>query len=495
MTSIGYGLILGFIPASFMIFSSFVMMNHSVSELTEAILQNFSAGMIISAVAAELYPQLKNEATSKGVTLLGVTVGFICACILLYGIEGLIDSFNDEDEDGEDEKGSHKSSSKNSSGKISRALLHSSSQKNGYQSISSIESTLDDAGDDPEGLGGGGGEWEDESVAVAVTSIRDPTQRSKLESLLNSILSSIVTASKHTQSLGQADLTANMLNEVTGSIDKEIHNIQFILDSSRRLFQAQDFAINFSRSNSGKLTRDSRNMATQLQYLAEEKKLLFESKLQELRNRVTSMLVLVSGSTVSNTMIKRLYNEMNEVDRALDSIHESVEYRWRRSRPFPVIPVGSPIPLGMLLPIVIDGFIDGFMVGVSCSISLNAGIVLSVANSIEMSLLGMALSTRVAKCTGSSKLVRYVAISSPPCVMVLGTLLGTYLGDVSKRDPLLFTSFVSFGIVALLYLCCNELIIEAREIQKGGNLWYVSIYLFIGVYSVIAMDALLPSSS
>ena len=492
MSGIGYGFILGVIPASFMMFSSFVMMNQSVSELTEAMLQNFSAGMIISAVAAELFPQLKNEATSKGLTLLGVTVGFICACILLYGIESVIDSFNDDDNeaDGDERK---KTSSKNSSGKLTRSLLNSS-QKNGYQSLSSRENTIDDIGD-PESLGGG--EWEDESVAVAVSSIGNPAQRSKLESHLNSILSSIVIASKHSQSLGQADLTATMMNEVTGSIDKEIHNIQFILDQSRRLFQAQDVVVNFSKSASGKLTREisasNRNMATQLQYLAEEKKQLFESKLQELRNRVTSMLVLVSGSVVSNQMIKRLYNEMNAVDRALDSIHESVEYRWRRSRPFPIIPIGSPIPLGMLLPIVIDGFIDGFMVGVSCSISINAGIVLSAANSIEMSLLGMALSTRVTKCTGSSKLVRYAAVATPPVVMVLGTLLGTYLGDISKRDPLLFTSFVSFGIVSLLYLCCNELIIEAREIQKGGNLWYVSIYLFVGVYSVIAMDALLPS--
>lgn len=488
---IQYGLLLGIIPASFMIFSSFVMMNHSVSELTEAMLQNFSAGMIISAVAAELFPELKNATTPKYITLLGVTVGFICACILLYGIESVIDSFNDDDDDHDDDnkKKVHKITS-NDSNNFNRSLFNS--QKSGYQSISSNDNSADIV--DNEDTEGGG--WEDESVAVAVTSIRDPNQRRKLESHLNSILASIVIASKHSQSLGQADLTANLLNEVTGGIDKEIHNIQFILDQSRRLFQSQELGNYTSKSASGKGNRDGSNrgnMTSQLQYLAEEKKQLFESKLQELRHRVTSMLVLVSGSAVSNQMIKRLYNEMNEVDRALDSIHESVEYRWRRSRPFPLIPVGSPIPLGMLLPIVIDGFIDGFMVGVSCSISINAGIVLSFANSIEMSLLGIALSSRVAKCTGSSKFLRYLAVSTPPVVMVLGTLLGTYLGDISKRDPLLFISFVSFGIVSLLYLCCNELIIEAREIQKGGNLWYVSIYLFIGVYSVIVMDSLLPT--
>lgn len=475
MGSVGYGLLLGAIPASLMMFSSFVMMNYSVTELTEAILQNFTAGMIFAAVAAELFPELKNESASKFEMLLGVGVGFICACILLYGIENVIDSFNDDD--GDDDKDSSNGSSKPSSSQ------RVSSQKSGYQSLSNKEGDLEEDG-----------EWEDESVVMAVTSIRDPAQRSKLESHFSSILSSIVTASKHSQSLSQPDLTVNTLNEVTGSIDQEIHNIQFILDQSRRLFQWQATSNNSRKSTSGKLTRENsnRNMATQLQWLAAEKKELFESKLQDLRRRVTGMIVLISNSAVNNQMIKRLYSEMDEVDRALDSIHESVEYRWRRSRPFPVIPVGSPIPLSMLLPIIIDGFIDGFMVGVSCSISINAGIVLSFANSIEMSLLGMALSSRVTKCTGSSKFIRYLAVSSPPLVMIVGTMTGTYLGDVSRRDPLLFTAFVAFGIVSLLYLCCNELIIEAREAQKGENLWYVSIFIFVGVYSVIAMDALLP---
>ena len=76
--------------------------------------------------------------------------------------------------------------------------------------------------------------------------------------------------------------------------------------------------------------------------------------------------------------------------------------------------------------------------------------------------------------------------------MVTGSTTGAYLGDISKLHPILFISFVSFGVVALLYLCCHELLIEANEIQKGSNKWWISICVFLGVYVVIVTDLVFP---
>lgn len=49
---------------------------------------------------------------------------------------------------------------------------------------------------------------------------------------------------------------------------------------------------------------------------------------------------------------------------------------------------------------------------------------------------------------------------------------------------------VAFGTVALLFLVCNELLIEAREAQGEDERWYISIMVFVGVYIVIMLDHL-----
>jgi len=146
---------------------------------------------------------------------------------------------------------------------------------------------------------------------------------------------------------------------------------------------------------------------------------------------------------------------------------------------------------GMVIPIFIDSVMDGLLIGITCSINIHAGLILSFANCVEMSLLGMALSSRIVKCTGSSLFWRQVTIVTPPLLLVAASVLGTTAGDVASQNPLLFVTFVSFGIVALLFLVCNELLIEARQSQNGDNLWYISIHVYLGVFVVLVTDALM----
>jgi hypothetical protein len=106
---------------------------------------------------------------------------------------------------------------------------------------------------------------------------------------------------------------------------------------------------------------------------------------------------------------------------------------------------------------------------VGSALSPKAGIILGIANCFEMGFLGIALTLRVRKCTGSAYWHRIMAIIVPPLCMLLMSWVGGYAGDISATDPFLFAAFVAFGIVALLSLVCNELLIDASHAEVNVN--------------------------
>ena len=87
--------------------------------------------------------------------------------------------------------------------------------------------------------------------------------------------------------------------------------------------------------------------------------------------------------------------------------------------------------------------------------------------------------------------VRYACITVPPLIMLGATVLGSLVGSISKSYPILFVTFVAFGVIALLYLVFNELLVEAREAQEGDVRWWVTAVVFVGIYVVIFTDHLM----
>ena len=84
-----------------------------------------------------------------------------------------------------------------------------------------------------------------------------------------------------------------------------------------------------------------------------------------------------------------------------------------------------------------------------------------------MGFLGLAVSIRVQKCTGSSLLSRMFALVFPPIIMLLFSMVGALAGLASMQHPQIFVGFIAFGVVALLSLVVNELLVEARVTQEG----------------------------
>lgn len=436
LSAIFSGIIVGSIPCACMLFASYLMMKVVVSNEIEAMLQNFSAGLILAAVGDELFPLISSVKGSNDA--LGITIGFIFGLSLVYGVESFVNTFEEGVENAIEEFGEK-----------------SSSTKEGTPDYYQMKRFAH-------------GEYEIESVNNASDTMNE--HKSKLKGLIKTIVDATSALETKALSLSHKNLSDEEVDIIAEEIDKEIHSLDYLLDQSRRLFEG---------SRSTKMSEDK------------QKQIL--TRLEEFKYVVRRIQQHLQSDTFDRVLIKEIYDEMNDAGMKLIDVHDSVEVgfsKWTRSRPFHPIEEGAHVPLGMLIPICVDGLCDGFLIGVSCALSFNAGIILASANSIEMSLLGAALSARVAKCTGSPVVIRYLSICMPPITMLLGTVIGAYLGDISKNDPIIFVAFVAFGVVALLYLVCNELLIEARELQDGKNSWKVSIFIFIGVFIVLVSDAL-----
>ncbi len=194
--------------------------------------------------------------------------------------------------------------------------------------------------------------------------------------------------------------------------------------------------------------------------------------------------------------VQEMYVHMHDMEVQLNKFHFMVEQhgsRWRRSRPFPaVIALGEAIPSSLIIPVIIDSMVDGLLIGITASISIKAGIVVALANCLEMAFLGMALTSRVMRCTGSTVTMRYLCIVVSPLLMWLAAGLGGLLGLACQSVPIAFTAVIAFGVVAILFLVCNELLIEARELQGEDPKWWISVTVFLGVFIVCIMDALIP---
>jgi len=139
--------------------------------------------------------------------------------------------------------------------------------------------------------------------------------------------------------------------------------------------------------------------------------------------------------------------------------------------------------LGFLVAIAIDIFIDGLVLGLAFIGGQKAGFLLTVALSLEILFLGLTV-TEALNETMRSRVKLVGATVALSLLLPLGTLAAA---PVAVLPPHVVTGFLSFGLMALLYLVTEELLVEAH--QKPDNAWITSAF-FVGFLALLALEEL-----
>ncbi len=138
-------------------------------------------------------------------------------------------------------------------------------------------------------------------------------------------------------------------------------------------------------------------------------------------------------------------------------------------------------PAALLTAIGIDILIDGVVLGLAFIAGAKAGLLLTVALTLEVVFLGMTLTSElVEKAASRARVVLTVTLLS--MLLPVGALIA---GPVATLSPVLIASFLSFGLMALLYLVTEELLSEAHE--QPDTPW-VSAMFFVGFLALLALE-------
>ena len=554
------------VPVLSMIVCSIGASNIHVSPSVEACFQNFAAGLVFFAIAGELFPLLSfhpetGEPIKYKNQVLGISLGFFFALVVIYALEYFMSSFEEELEseghvlntiDGPDSKnndrnkefykkvaeaqgmeldennrikidrsqsedsGSGASSPKKSSGKSSPGkiadvdAIELGNVSDGDDSYVKVKADGDDAGVVAEGEGATDegfvgfvgsavpDDYEETAVVEASKAFSDPNHRSHIlehiQELVEAVKSLEEKSIKITDGVASTSnagvtkietLSLKDADQVAEEMDMGIHKLEYLLDHCRRLIQGTEFEFHYDDSNVAPTTFNRIN---------EAKRALMKRRIGVLRLTAEHLLEHVQeGETITPSLLKEIHMHMNEMGKHLEYFHDSVESasnRWTKLHKLPDTATGDFLPVALIVPVIMDCFIDGLLIGVTCSLKKEAGIVLALANFVEMGFLGIAYATRITKCTGSTALARTCAIYGPPCVMYLTALFGSAIAIETRNTESVFVAFVSFGVVSYLYLT-NELVIEAKEAQGDDQKWYINMWIFIGVWLPLITEPLM----
>ena len=316
-----YGVLAGCIPGFLMLLSSVVMAQIVVPEYIEASLQNFSAGLIIGAVAGELFPLLSGM--DEGVRLVGITIGFILSLGMLFGVEFLIGYYSEvpsSSSGSNDEMRSQKSED----GEISQVSDHPYYQANAV--------------------------WEEESLRLATASYSNPEHRSNITSQFKDMITLLKSIEKRASVLSSdKDLTTEEIDEIAETIDRDILETHFHLNKSKRLFESDKVK--------------SLNAAAVLTRITEDKKGLILERVKDLKHVVRHIIEHLKSTSLDGATAAEIHDHIEDVRHKLTSFREDVVAsftKWKRRLPRVPTTLGSVIPLSKRRKCMISPFFCKF---------------------------------------------------------------------------------------------------------------------------------------
>jgi hypothetical protein len=256
MQALYLSLVIGLMPSVCMGIASFFLSQLTISGVIEACFQNLAGGLILGAVAAELFPLLQDDTMSHRDQMVGITVGFLVGLVVLNGTEPVVEAcvayWNRKSgrNNGEAVAGSeHKCDGAdvyNPLG-LGQAIDKSTNTTIGQRKKTDIpfhdieEQSLSS---ELRGLRRHGpgqserdllSEWAYDPVELSSVALAHPNHRSHLEDHLVEIHSRVGEMEvKAARLVGEDSLSQKESEQIAEEIDEAIHVLQYKLDHCRR---------------------------------------------------------------------------------------------------------------------------------------------------------------------------------------------------------------------------------------------------------------------
>lgn len=141
-------------------------------------------------------------------------------------------------------------------------------------------------------------------------------------------------------------------------------------------------------------------------------------------------------------------------------------------------------PLGLLSMVGVDILIDGLVLGIGFSAGAKAGILLTVALTLEVLFLGLTVANELGESV-RSRLAVVGATAALALLLPLGAVLAT---PIAALPPSIVAGFFAFGLIALLYLVTEELLVEAH--QTPDRPWVTAMF-FVGFLAILVLEELM----
>ncbi len=141
-------------------------------------------------------------------------------------------------------------------------------------------------------------------------------------------------------------------------------------------------------------------------------------------------------------------------------------------------------PVAMLSAVGIDILVDGLVLGLAFIAGQKAGVLLTVALTLEVLFLGVTVTAELSE-TLASKLRVIATVFGLSLLLPLGT---TVAMPVAMLPTPVIVGLLSFGLMALLYLVTEELLVEAHERPDSP---LISAMFFVGFLGLLLIDELM----
>lgn len=150
---------------------------------------------------------------------------------------------------------------------------------------------------------------------------------------------------------------------------------------------------------------------------------------------------------------------------------KSLEGRWKG-------------PVGMVAAIGIDIFVDGLVLGLAFLAGAKAGLLMTIALTLEVLFLGLTVTTELGESL-TSRLKVVAASVALALLLPVGVLVAM---PVATLPPHIIGGFLTFGLMALLYLVTEELLVEAHEKPDSP---IISAMFFVGFLGLLIVEEML----